>query len=170
MKKMAFLEKRLLSLAPQKHGEDGKTILDPPINWTPKAVEDDHPEKPASGKDTPPHTADPKGTTDQAVGGEKGWEAFLQFVSGKSKMLYTILKDWHFKALTEDFLEIENGNQKFSSEYFEEQDKRDQLAEYCRTFFKRDMRVKITAKPIEAAREKESVIHNDKGKKYNRSI
>lgn len=164
MKKMAFLEKRLVSLPPETHGEERKTVLDPPVSWTPNAVEDDHTEKPASGKDTPSDAADPGGTTDPAAGGE-GWEAFLQFVSGKSKMLYTILKDWHFKALTEDLLEIENGNQKFSSDYFEEQDKRDQLADYCRTFFKRDIRIKITAKPIEAAREKKRFTHNDKDKK-----
>ena len=164
MKKMAFLEKRLLSLPPETHGEDGKTVLDPPINRTPEAVPDEHPEKPASGKDSPPHTADPKATTDSTMGGEKGWEALLQFVSGKSKMLYTILKDWHFKALTEDLLEIENGNQKFSSEYFEEQDKRDQLAEYCRIFFKRDLRIKITTRPIAPAGEKKRVAHHDKNK------
>ena len=164
MKKMAFLEKRLLSLPPETHEEDGKTVLDPPINWTPKAVKNDHTEEPASGKDAPPQTADPRGTTDSAMDGEKGWEAFLQFVSSKSKMLYTILKDWHFKALTEDLLEIVNGNQKFSASYFEEQDKRDQLAEYCRTFFKRDIRVKITARPIASAGEKERATRNDKGK------
>jgi len=59
--------------------------------------------------------------------------------------------------LTDDLMEIENGNRKFSSGYFEEQEKLDQLAGYCRTFFQRDIRVRIKAKPQESSLEEESV-------------
>ncbi|OQY50057.1 MAG: hypothetical protein B6240_02305, partial [Desulfobacteraceae bacterium 4572_87] len=80
---------------------------------------------------------------DKSVSGEKTWEDFLQFVFGKSKMLYTILKDWHLKTLTEDLLEIESGSHQFSAGYFEEQEKCDQLTAYCRGFFQREIQVKI---------------------------
>ena len=72
-------------------------------------------------------------------------------------MLYTILKDWHLKSLTEDLLEIESGNHKFSAGYFEEQEKSDQLAAYCRAFFKREIRLKIKVGPRATHPKKENV-------------
>ncbi len=86
---------------------------------------------------------------------EKSWSDFLRFVSGKSKMLYTILKDWHFKTLTEDLLELECGGNGFSSRYFDDQEKLDQLTGYCRAFYQRDIRVKLNVKPQESNPKKE---------------
>ena len=85
---------------------------------------------------------------------DKTWEDFLQFIFGKSKVIYTILKDWKPLKLRDDLLEIESGNQKFSSSYFDAQEKYDQLAGYCRDFFQRDMQIKIRVKMQKANSEK----------------
>lgn len=144
MKKIAVLEERVISFSPGQPQENGKTLSEAPTSWSPNDKE--------------------------VESGEKTWEDFLQFVFGKSKMLYTVLKDWHLKKLTEDLLEIENGNHKFSSGYFEEQEKLDQLAEYCRMFFRRDIRVKIGVKPQESNLEEDSVSNKSKNTSATESV
>ncbi|MBW2708486.1 MAG: DNA polymerase III subunit gamma/tau [Deltaproteobacteria bacterium] len=144
MKKMAVLEERVMSFSPEAARENGKPLSEAPTDWSPNDKE--------------------------AVVGEKTWEDFLQFVLGKSKMLYTILKDWRLNKLTEDLLEIENGNHKFSSGYFEEQEKLDQLTAHCRTFFERDIRVKIKVKPQESNPEVDSVSGEKKNTRAAESV
>ena len=168
MKKIAILEERVVSLSPGQPRENGKTLSEAPSGWSPndKEVtigEVDTGETP-TGKEKIEEfgQADLKDPSDPSANGEKTWEDFLQFVFGKSKMFYTVLKDWHLKELTEDLLEIENGNHKFSSGYFEEQEKLDQLAGYCRMFFERDIRVKIGVKPQESNLEEDRVSNKNK--------
>ena len=127
MKKMAVLEKRMVAISPGQSEENGKTLSDPPSGWIPDAKKVPEPAPP-----------------------EKTWEDFLRFLSGKNKVMYTILNDWKLRNFTDDLLEIESGNQKFASRYFDEQEKYDQLAGYCQAFFQRDMQVKIRVKPQEA--------------------
>ncbi|MBT3257290.1 MAG: DNA polymerase III subunit gamma/tau [Deltaproteobacteria bacterium] len=163
MKKIAVLEERLVSLSPGQPRENGKTLSEAPSGWSPNDKEAaigkaDIGETPMGKEDIEESgQADLKNPSDPSANGEKTWEDFLQFIFGKSQMLYTVLKDWHLKKLTEDLLEIESGNHKFSSGYFEEQEKIDQLSGYCRTFFQRDIRVKIKVKPQESNLEEESV-------------
>lgn len=168
MKKMAVLEERVASLSPGQPQENGKTLSEAPTGWSPndKEVvigEVDAGQTPMGKKDIEESgRADLENPSDPSANGEKTWEDFLQFVFGESKMLYTILKDWRLEKLTEDLLEIENGNHKFSSGYFEEQGKLDQLAGYCRTFFQRDIRVKIKVKPQESNFEEDRVSSKNK--------
>jgi DNA polymerase III subunit gamma/tau len=161
MKKIAVLEERVMSFSPGQPRENGKTLSEAPTSWSPNdkdvAIgEVDTGETPKEEIEEP-GPADLKKPLDSSDAGEKTWEDFLQFVFDKSKMFYTVLKDWRLNKLTDDLMEIENGNHKFSSGYFEEQEKLDQLAGYCRTFFKRDIRVKIKVKPQEPNLEKERV-------------
>ena len=168
MKKIAVLEERVVSFSPGQPRENGKTLSEAPSGWSPndKEVtigEVDTGETPTGKEEIEEFgQADLKDPSDPSANGEKTWEDFLQFVFGKSKMFYTVLKDWHLKKLTEDLLEIENGNHKFSSGYFEEQEKLDQLAGYCRMFFERDIRVKIGVKPQESNLEKDRVSNKNK--------
>ena len=161
MKKIAVLEERVMSFSPGQPRENGKTLSEAPTSWSPNdkdvAIgEVDTGETPKEEiEELGP--ADLKKTPDSSDVGKKTWEDFLQFVFDKSKMFYTVLKDWRLNKLTDDLMEIENGNHKFSSGYFEEQEKLDQLAGYCRTFFQRDIRVRIKVKPQEPNLEKESV-------------
>jgi len=147
MKKMAVLEERVVSLSPGQFQEIGKALSDPPTDWTPNTGEVDSPAPPMGrAKIETSVQTDPQNPPGPSAGGEKTWKDFLQFVLGESKMFYTVLKDWHPRKLTEDLLEIEKGNHKFSSGYFDEQEKQAQLEGYCRTFFERDIRVKISVK------------------------
>jgi len=62
------------------------------------------------------------------------------------------------------------GSHKFSSGYFEEQEKLDQLAGYCRTFFQRDIRVKIKVKPQELDLEEDRVSSKNKNISADESV
>ena len=166
MKKIAVLEERVMSFSPGQPRENGKTLSEAPASWPSddKDVAIDEVDAGETPKEEieEPGPADLKKPPDSSDAGEKTWEDFLQFVFDKSKMFYTVLKDWRLNKLTEDLMEIENGNHKFSSGYFEEQEKLDQLAGYCRTFFQRDIRIKIKVKPQELKLEKETVSNKHK--------
>ena len=162
MKKMAVLEERMVSLSPGEHLGNGKALSESPTSWPPSNKEADMGEiangettieKKNTEKSSRPGLNNP---SHMPTHGKKTWDDFLQFVFGKSKMLYTILKDWHLKTLSGDLLEIENGHHKFSAGYFEDQEKCDQLTAYCRAFFQREIRVKIKVNPQASNLKEES--------------
>jgi len=95
------------------------------------------------------------GESDKA-GPAAGWEEFLSFLSSKSKALSNILKDWQLEKLTDKTIEIASGNQSFSSSYFDDPERYDQLVKYCREFFKRDIRPKIIVKRRQQPQDKPS--------------
>jgi len=72
---------------------------------------------------------------------EKGWEDFLDFLSSKNRLMYSVLKDWELIGLEEGHLEINNGTKSFSSDYFDDKDTYDQFCSLCRQFF--NERIKI---------------------------
>jgi len=78
---------------------------------------------------------------------DKGWDDFLAFVATKSKSAHSILKDWQLLKFTGNRLEIESGNESFSSRYFDDPDRYDQLIDYCREFFQKDMQLKLSSRP-----------------------
>ncbi|HKI49081.1 MAG TPA: DNA polymerase III subunit gamma/tau, partial [Desulfobacteria bacterium] len=161
MEKIAVLEERLSTFSPGEPHGNGNALSEASTNWSrnDKGIETVGVEETIHGKKEIEKSGptEVKNTFETSGAGEKTWKDFLQFVFGKSKMLYTVLKDWRLKQLTEEVLEIENGNHKFSSGYFEEQEKRDQLAEYCRAFFERDIRINISARPLASNSEKGSL-------------
>ena len=73
------------------------------------------------------------------------WDEFLVFLSSKSKAMYNILKDWHLQKLTETTVEIARSNQSFSSAYFDDPERYDQLSNYCSDFFRRNITVRIVS-------------------------
>jgi hypothetical protein len=54
-----------------------------------------------------------------------------------------VLKEWHFLNLLNDTLELACGGNPFSTGYFDESDRIEKLAGYCKDFFKRDIKIKI---------------------------
>jgi len=85
------------------------------------------------------------------------WDDFLTYLSSKSKVMFNILKDWHFQKLNERTLEIAKGSQSFSSNYFEDIDKYNELSNYCRDFFKRNIKVRIVGNSQVHSKTKSSV-------------
>jgi len=75
--------------------------------------------------------------------GDQGWSDFLAFLASESKATFNVLKDWRFMKLTDQVLEIARSARSFSSGYFDDPERFNQLLKYCRDFFKRDMRIKI---------------------------
>ncbi len=73
----------------------------------------------------------------------QNWDDFLIFLSHKNNAMSNILKDWRLLKLNEESLEIAKGNQAFSSVYFDDDTRKDQLSGYCRDFFNRDIKVEI---------------------------
>ena len=65
------------------------------------------------------------------------------YLSSKNKVMFKILKNWHFHKLTETTMEIAKGNQSFSSTYFEDPEKLKQLSNFCQEFFQRNIKVRI---------------------------
>ena len=122
LKKIEGLEDRILS---SLHAEGVARISDPGIGW-----------------DSDPDREVETGVNDEAQS-VQDWEGFLKFLSSKNRAMYIMLKDWQFSKLTEKTLEITKSSQPFSSAYFDEQGHRDQLVEYCREFFERDVALKI---------------------------
>ena len=132
LSRLAALEKRLLS--PAASLDRGHPQVPPDEDATPQSRAEKK-EKREKGPESPP----------------RGWDDFLSFLSTRSKAAHSILKEWRLIDLTEDTLEIDGGNHSFSSRYFDDSERYEQLTEYCREFFKRPIRVKIrNSRPTQA--------------------
>lgn len=125
LKKLTSLEKRLVSSAGNDRQTDSERLSDPGAVWS-------QGNRKTEVNETAGHDRD-----------DKSWNDFLAFLSTKSKAVYSILKEWQVLKLTEETLEIESGNQSFSSKYFDDKERYDQLINYCREFFQKDLQVKI---------------------------
>lgn len=75
---------------------------------------------------------------------EKGWEDFLAFLSSKNRLMYSVLKDWELVRLDEGHLEITNGKQSFSSDYFDDKKAYEQFSSLCRQFFNEQIKIIIS--------------------------
>ena len=125
IKKIESLEKRLVNFSAQKGESVPERISDPGVDW-------DQENQKGAGRGTNRTGED-----------RKGWDDFLVFLSSKSKVMHSILKDWQLLKLTDDTLEIAGTNRSFSSGYFDDQGRYDQLKNFCREFFGRSIRIEI---------------------------
>lgn len=123
LQKMESLEKRLTGAAGNPASADAAHLSEPGAQWVLERQEN----RPAE-----------EGRTD-----DPSWNDFLNFLASKSTPMFNILKDWQLQKLTEKTLEVAKDDHCFSSAYFEDQEKRDQLTRYCREYFQRDIQVKI---------------------------
>ncbi len=117
LKKIESLEKKL---------SGGLMAADPAADWTSSGG--GHSDTSGSAVAEPP---------------AENWNAFLAYLSTRSKAMYNVLKGWQCIRLTQKRLEIGNTGQAFSSVFFEDPERRDQLAAYCREFFKRDLTITL---------------------------
>jgi len=148
LKKLGSLEKRLAFSPVDNRQTDSERLSDPGAGW----IQEDRKTEP---KETAGRDRD-----------DKNWGDFLAFLSTKSKATYSILKEWQVLKLTGETLEIESGNQSFSSKYFEDKERYNQLISYCREFFQKDLQVKIIvnhhAPPARTQKEpKEKVLRRE---------
>jgi len=135
LKKLTSLEKRLVSSAGDDRQTDSERLSDPGAVWS-------QGDRKSEAKKTAGHNRD-----------EKSWDDFLSFLSTKSKAVYSILKEWQVLKLTGETLEIESGNQSFSSKYFDDKERYEQLINYCREFFQKDLQVKTSVNHHAPARK-----------------
>lgn len=125
LKKIEALEKRLhLPLT------DGPVISIEQVPSLEEDLEEDRAGPPV--EDAP---ASPQG---------QDWAGFLGFVKEKSRMMHSVLKDWEPVQRQEGVLEIRCTQSGFSSDFFEDRDRFNQLSEFCRAFFPEKPLVKIS--------------------------
>ena len=75
---------------------------------------------------------------------EKTWDDFLAFLAKKNGAMYAILKDWKLNLLEKDQVEISGEKHSFSSTYFDDKDRYNQLSAFCGEFFDGNIQVKIS--------------------------
>ena len=125
LSKIESLENRLLGSLGHSNSPEINRLSEPGAHWVSEKRQEDQAHSKKVNESAPT------------------WDSFLLFLSSRSKLMFNILKDWQFQKLTETTLEIARGDQSFSSTYFEDPEKYDQLSGYCREFFQRDIRIKI---------------------------
>ena len=125
LKKIESLEKRLTASPAANQQPVADRISDPGADWVSEK----------RGKKGPEE--------ESAAESGQSWDDFLAFLSSRSKATYNILKDWQLIKLTEKIIEIAGSSQSFSSTYFDDPERYSQLEDYCRDFFKTDIRVRI---------------------------
>ncbi len=143
LKKIDSIEQRLTFAPVVNETQDGGHLSEPPARWDRESSEKTEMEEGGSAKR------------------EQTWEGFLKFLSSKNKAMGNVLKDWKVKRLDKDVLEIVRSMQSFSSTYFNDREEYDRLINYCRSFFGRDIQVKIVANNRTPAPQMESPEHQD---------
>jgi len=124
LRKMESLEKRLTETLSHHPSETSAHLSEPGAQWILDGQESDSVKAPRDE-------------------GSQSWTDFLTFLSSKNLPMFNILKDWQIRKLTETTLEVAKDDQCFSSAYFEDPDKHNQLAGYCREYFQRDIKLRI---------------------------
>lgn len=129
MKKIEVLEKRIsASTAPDPPGSVSR-LSEPGVNWETNPKTNEMPDTPS----------------DQRQG--KSWDDLLAYLSSKDnsigKSMANVLKDWSLVNFTADTLEIARGSNSFSATYFEDPERVERLADYCREFFHRDISIEF---------------------------
>ena len=123
LKKIDILEKKLTAL-PNKEGSAG-FLSDPGSDWK---VEE------SAGPSSEMSTEKPEG---------QNWNDLLDHLASKNGAMANVLKEWRFLRLKGETLEILRGDNPFSSSYLDEPERLNKFIEYCREFFKRDLKIKI---------------------------
>ncbi len=142
MGKIEALEKRITASSTSDEKQSAGHISDPAKGWE-KGDQEEKPQASSGGSAEPPK--------------EQDWENLLNYLASKNKAMSNVLKEWHLHNLTDDTLEIATVNSSFSSSYFDEPDRLNMLTDYCREFFKRDMKITIVRNRQKDNKEIDSV-------------
>lgn len=151
LKKIESLENRLSSFS-SSAGGSATHVSDPGVDW--KEVE--------TGKE---ELERPESQTQN-----RDWQGLLDYLSSKNGPMANVLKEWGLQNFTGDTLEIVRGDNSFSATYLDEPERFDKFLQYCRDYFKADLKVKIVEgeknrnekKRIDTEKPKDS-----KGKKHS---
>ncbi len=140
--KIDTLEKRLTTSSPGKRGSAGH-LSDPGLDWQVEG-------RAGSGSETVPE--EPQG---------QNWDDLLEHLSSKNGAMANVLKEWRFLRLKGQTLEIARGDNPFSSSYLDEPERLNKLIDYCREFFRSDLKIKIVddkdkGQEIEAPKREET--------------
>jgi DNA polymerase-3 subunit gamma/tau len=129
MKKIETLEKRLSGSSSLGNTVPFGHLSEPGLNWETEARQNEEVEIPPDQNQS------------------ESWGSFLNYLSSRdSSMAHSmanVLRDWSLLNLTGNTLEIAKGSNSFSASYFDDPERSDKLADYCREFFKRDIKIKI---------------------------
>ena len=127
LRKLGVLEKRLADSPIQDRESIPQQISDPANRW--------------DGNNNGPKIEKPGPA---AIPKEKTWDEFLVFLTKENGPMHAILKDWKLNLFENDQIEIVGQENSFSSTYFEEKDRYNQLVNYCSDFFNKKIQVKIS--------------------------
>jgi DNA polymerase-3 subunit gamma/tau len=135
IQKVGALEERLSGSAPSGSGSGDQAppgrLAEDRIEWKREETETKASQPPAENS-------------------RQDWEGLLQFLQTKNGPMANILRGWRLLGLTGDVIEISRGASAFSSSYLDEPERLVKLAEYCREFFGREIKIKIVAKSAAA--------------------
>lgn len=124
MDRINDLEKRLSS-APVGHGGVPRdAIAEDRAGWVERH----------DGKDDP-EEAD--------LSPEDRWKDFMKFLGSRNAPMSKNLGEWKFKGMSGDTIELIRGESSFSSVYLDDEERMAKLTDYCRDFFKRDVKIRI---------------------------
>jgi DNA polymerase-3 subunit gamma/tau len=126
--KIEALEKRILASSTSNEKQPVGHISDPAKGWEKEEREEEV--EPPSRRSAEPSD-------------EQDWVNLLNYLASKNKAMANVLKEWHVHSLTDDTLELATVNSSFSSSYFDDPERLHMLTDYCREFFKRDVKVTI---------------------------
>ncbi len=131
----------------EKIGDLEKRLSAAPVSYNsmpPGSVAEDQPAWTAGQKEekAPEEEKDPEEKADTAP--EDEWKKFMKFLSSRNAPMSRVLMEWKFKDLTGGSIELIRGESSFSSVYLDDEERMDRLTAYCREFFGRDVRIRIT--------------------------
>jgi DNA polymerase III subunit gamma/tau len=87
-------------------------------------------------------TEDPEETDELSPADQ--WNNFMGYLTSKNAAMSNNLKDWKCRGFTGGSIELLRGESAFSSVYLDDEERVEKLTNYCRDFFKRDVRIKVT--------------------------
>ena len=148
--KIDTLEKRLPGSSTGHRGSAGH-LSDPGLDWQAEGGAEPSTEAVAE---------EPQG---------QNWDDLLAHLSSKNGAMANVLKEWRFLRLKGRTLEIARGDNPFSSSYLDEPERLNKFIDYCRDFFKSDLKIKIVDdkdkdQGIEVPKRKET---KDKNKEHS---
>jgi DNA polymerase-3 subunit gamma/tau len=124
LERVEGLEKRLTGAPPTGRSSEVPGLSEPPGDWR------------TNGATELSHSA-------KALSWNGDWQGFLTFLAGRNRPMSKVLEEWKFLNLSGDALQLRKAAKSFSSAYFDDAEKLDQLRAYCREFFGRDLRIDL---------------------------
>jgi DNA polymerase III subunit gamma/tau len=72
------------------------------------------------------------------------WKNFMGYLATKNPAMSNGLKDWKCRGIAAGSIEILRGETAFSSAYLDDEERIEKLTNYCKDYFKRDLKIKVS--------------------------